>query len=83
MPKLDVEAVDLKALSDAIRRAMEATPLAGPVVGRSQARDVIVAHLGCSILEAEELADTLIARGWAHLERDDDGREVWRLVRGD
>lgn len=79
MGKLDIEAVDLKELCDTVRDAMDASPLAGEVVGRSQVRDVIAAHLGCSILEAEELADTLVARGWARLELDDDGRPVWRL----
>lgn len=83
MTKLDVEAVDLKALSDAVRGAMEATPLEGPVTGRSQVRDVVAADLGCSLLEAEEVVDTMIARGWLRLERDEDGREVWRVERGD
>lgn len=82
MAKLDIDAIDLKTLSERVREAMEGTPLEGPVTGRSVVRDVVAAHLACSMLEAEEVVDTMIARGWARLETAEDGREVWRIERG-
>ncbi len=81
MAKLDVEAVDLEQLVDVVHGTTEA-PLSGAIVGRSLLRDIVAAHLECSMLEAEELVDTMVSRGFARLERDDEGREVWRLGRG-
>jgi hypothetical protein len=78
MAKLDIEAVDLEDLVDVVRDTTEA-PLAGAIVGRSLLRDIVADHLECSMLEAEELVDTMVSRGIARLERDDEGREVWRL----
>ena len=78
MAKLDVEAVDLGVLVDVVHESTEA-PLAGALVGRSQLRDIVADHLECSMLEAEELVDTMVSRGFARLERDDEGREVWHL----
>jgi hypothetical protein len=80
MAKLDIEAVDLGKLVDVVRRTTEA-PLSGAIVGRSLLRDIVAEHLECSMLEAEELVDTMVSRGIARLERDAEGREVWRLGR--
>ena len=80
MGTLDVEQVDLAVLLAAIRTRVE-SPLAGSVVGRTHMRDVVADHLGCSALEAERLVDTMVSRGFVHLERDVDGRETWRLSR--
>jgi hypothetical protein len=81
MAKLDVEAVDLGKLVDVVRGTTEEAPLVGAIVGRSLLRDIVAEYLECSMLEAEELVDTMVARGFARLERDDEGREVWRLGR--
>jgi hypothetical protein len=78
--RLDVEQVDLAELL-AILRHRE-NDLEESLAGRSLMRDIVAAHLGCSMLEAENLVDTLIARGFAHLERDSEGRERWRLSMG-
>lgn len=80
MAKLDVEQIDLADLMMILRD--RETELGGDLAGRSNMRDLLVAHLSCSMLEAEELVDTLIARGFAHLERDDEGREGWRIAMG-
>src|SRR5262249_34462866 len=64
MAKLDVEAVDLDLLVDVVREVTEA-PLTGAIVGRSRLRDIVADHLECSMLEAEELVDTMVARGFA------------------
>ncbi len=80
MAKLDVEQIDLAELLEVLRG--RETELEGALDGRSQMRDIVAEHLGCSMLEAEDLVDTLVARGFAHLERDEEGREGWRLASG-
>jgi hypothetical protein len=75
---LDVEQVDLAELTEVLR---EREPeLGGSLDGRSRMRDIVAAHLDCSMLEAETVVDTLIAQGFAHLEQDPEGREGWRLA---
>ena len=81
MSKLNVEAVDLGQLVDVVRSRAEDGPLTDAIVGRSILRDIVAEHLQCSMLEAEELVDTMIGRGFARLERDDAGRDVWRVGR--
>lgn len=60
---IDVETIDLAKLS---RRLLEAvgSPVLGYVVGRTVMRDAVAELLGCSLLEAENLVETLISRGW-------------------
>jgi hypothetical protein len=77
MPKLDVEEVDLAELLHVLRARKQ--ELGGVLDGRSRMRDLVAGHLGCSLLEAEELVDTLIARGFAHVVHDPEGRDGWRL----
>jgi hypothetical protein len=74
---LDVEQVDLAELRDVL--CPHEAELSGSDFGRSRMRDIVVGHLGCSMLEAENLVETLIARGFAQLQRDPEGREGWRL----
>jgi hypothetical protein len=73
----DVEQVDLAELVHVLRG--HKAELVGSLSGRSHMRDIVAAHLGCSMLEAENLVDTLVAREYARLERDPEGREWWRL----
>jgi hypothetical protein len=81
MSTLNVENVDLGTLVELVKARVGSTVL-GAVVGRTQIRDVVAEHLGCSLLEAEQLVDTMVGRGLARLDREDDGREVWRLQAG-
>lgn len=81
MSTLDVESVDLAALVAAIRTRFD-LPLPDAMLGRTVMRDVVAEHLACSALEAEQLVDTLIARGFVRLDRDASGLEVWRLSSG-
>lgn len=59
---LDVEEIDLASLA---RRLLSAvgSPVEGYVVGRTVMRDAVASILGCSLLEAENLVETLISRG--------------------
>lgn len=77
MSTLHIERVDLATLVEVIRARGEAA-FVGAVVGRTNMRDDVAAHLGCSLLETEQLVDTMVARGLVRLERQPDGREVWR-----
>lgn len=79
--QLDVEEVDLAKLAEVVKQRCEGPlPLFGTITGRSIVRDIVASHLGCSLLEAEQLVDTMIARGYARLERDDEDRELWRIT---
>lgn len=78
MSTLDVERVDLANLIEMLRSRAEAA-FVGAVVGRTNMRDAVAEHLGCSVLEAEHLVDTMVARGLLRLEPLPDGREVWRV----
>lgn len=59
---IDVEEIDLASLA---RRLLSAvgSPVEGYVVGRTVMRDAVASILGCSLLEAENLVETLISRG--------------------
>jgi len=80
--QLDVEAIDLEQLAEVVRERSEGA-LVGPISGRSTMRDIVVMHLDCSLLEAEQLVDTMISRGYAELVREADGRQIWRIAKGD
>ncbi len=58
-------------LAERLRRHIpEHEPPVGYLRGRSYFRDVIVAELGCSALEAEELVDTLENNGYIRFQGD-------------
>ena len=67
---IDVESIDLANVS---RRLLDAvgSPVLGYVVGRTVMRDAVAELLTCSLLEAENLVETMISRGW--IVREDDG----------
>ncbi|MEY4550060.1 MAG: hypothetical protein RL685_6255, partial [Pseudomonadota bacterium] len=66
------EAVDLAALARVLAGACGET-VVGAVVGRTQLRDVVVQHLGCSQLEGEQMVDTMVARGFLAQEQLENG----------
>lgn len=59
---IDVEEIDLAKLARRLLGAV-GSPLEGYVVGRTVMRDAVADLLGCSLLEAENLVETLIVRG--------------------
>ena len=79
MTTLNVEAVDLGDLASSLGAAFGAH-VEGAVVGRTQLRDEVARVVGCSQLEAEQMVDTMIGRGFLRSERLADGRETWRIV---
>lgn len=77
-----IEEIDLAALARFVRERVPTALRSGAIMGRTAIRDAIAAHLGSSELVAENLVDTMIARGFFTLigsERDSDP-ETW-LVR--
>ena len=77
-PRIDPESIDLAELTTQLSAAVQ-RPLEGSVEGRTQLRDAALRLLGCSQLEAEQLIDTMVSRGFLRPERRDDGLTVWRL----
>ena len=80
MASLDVEEVDLATLVDLIR-ARVGDQVDGAVLGRTRMRDAAQDALGCSLLEAERIVDTIVLRGLVRLERDPLGHATWKLNR--
>jgi hypothetical protein len=76
--RFDPEEIDLEALVQGLRKTFGAV-IEGDVVGRTVLRDQLVRRLDCSELEAEQLVDTLIARGFVEPRKDPEGLGGWRL----
>jgi hypothetical protein len=65
-----LEDIDLAELTAQLRDRLRATPLIGYLDGRTVMRDAVAEQLDCSELEAEQIVDTMVARGFAHFEGD-------------
>ena len=81
---LTVEEIDLAALAAAVRARLGSPLEASYLRGRTSIRDAIVAHLACSVYQAEELVDTLELQGYVrfpHLPDDThpSGRRYWHI----
>ena len=74
----DPEAVDLQELVRALR-ANYGDQIEGDIVGRTVLRDAVVRRLRCSELQAEQLVDTLIARGFVERTCEPASPPGWRL----
>lgn len=64
MGKLIVENVDLAELTESLRNRFSGAPPVGYLSGRTVLRDAVASQLECSELEAEDIVDTLVARGF-------------------
>lgn len=69
-----LEDIDLRALSAELREMFQHDPPEGYLRGKTVFRDAVVAKLGCSALEAEELVDTMESRGFLHFDGRPDER---------
>lgn len=78
MSRLHIESIDLAAVARDLRAAHGAF-VRGDVVGKTALRDTIVQTLACSALEAEQLVDTMIGRGFVVPDRRDDGSSGWSI----
>ena len=77
--ELDPESIDLANLSARLRTSCGPT-FTGAVVGRTVIRDEVATMLQCSLLEAEQLVDTLITRGFVRKETSADGQVQWVIA---
>ena len=79
------EDIDLAELVAALQRTFAGRPPTGYLLGRTAFRDALVSHLGCSLLQAEELVDTLVSQGYltypGELTERVDDLEPWQIVR--
>ncbi len=76
-----VEDVDLCSLAMLLERSFGAELDEGYLDGRTTLRDAVASALGCSSLEAEELVDTLEARGYVRFPRLPDDTHSRRAQR--
>jgi hypothetical protein len=80
MNPLDPESVDLADLARQLARVVPPDARSGSLRGRTIFRDATVTLLHCSELEAEQLVDTLVARGFLALDRDErDEPATWTV----
>jgi myo-inositol catabolism protein IolC len=78
MSSIDLENIDLAEVSAHLRAACGPV-VEGAVVGRTVLRDAVVAHLGCSELEGEEMVDTMIGRGFLVWREEPGGPAAWDI----
>lgn len=81
MTALDPETVDLAALARALEQRVPAAQREGAVVGRTALRDAVTVHLACSEAMAENIVDTMVARGFLAWD-DAPPPGHWRITRG-
>jgi hypothetical protein len=74
----DPESIDLAELTGELRDACGHT-IEDVVIGKTLLRDEVVDRFHCSLLEAEQLVDTLIARAFVRQTKQSDGRE-WLVI---
>ena len=74
MEHFDPESIDLAELVSELRQRCGHC-IEDVVVGRTFLRDEVARRHNCSMLEAEQLVDTLIARGFVRQGSLSDGRE--------
>jgi len=78
MTRLNPEEVDLAVVAIALHSACGPI-VEGSIVGRTLLRDEVAKHLECSQLEAEQIVDTMIGRGFVSESRKDDGMPIWTI----
>lgn len=79
MQRFDPEAVDLRVLAQKLASDLGSV-VTGAVVGRTRLRDAVVRDLACSLLEAEQVVDTMVGRGFLRMEEPASGLIWWRIV---
>jgi hypothetical protein len=79
------EDIDLSELAETLRRTFGEQPPIGYLPGRTAFRDAIVSHVGCSQLEAEQLVDTMVTRGFLRYQGNPtseiDEHDPWSITR--
>ena len=80
----DVAETDLARVAAELKRTFGDRPPLGYVVGKTMFRDAVMNELGCSALQAEQVVDTMISRGFLRYEgsvsRAIDDAQPWAVV---
>lgn len=79
---LDPEALDLLTLTRTLHGQVPRGLLpAAYLEGKTALRDLVVSHLRCSELEAEQIVDTLVSRGFVQFQSSPESEVggVWRF----
>ncbi|HVJ16018.1 MAG TPA: hypothetical protein VM686_11320 [Polyangiaceae bacterium] len=82
MNKLYPEDVDLADLAQSLQSELTGSAVAGYLEGRTALRDCVMDVLGSSELEAEEMIDTMVSRGFLRFSGDPSGSSpagAWRV----
>lgn len=66
-----IDDIDLAALARYVRDCVPSYLRGGSVPGRTAVRNAIADHLGCSEMLAEDVVETMIARGFLILVGDE------------
>lgn len=74
-----LEVHDLNDLASYLQTVFGSQPPVGAIVGRTQMRDAVAEHLGCSQLEAEELVDSMVAQSVLVFEGEPGEPGVWHI----
>lgn len=87
MNQVLVEEIDLRSLALSLRRMLGRYLTAGYLDGKTLLRDAVVAQLGCSDVQAEELVETLELNGFVRFPNLADDTHpvedaVWDLTGG-
>ena len=67
---ISLEDLDLAELTRSLRERLAGAPPVGYLIGRTAMRDAVTDELHCSELVAEEIVDTLVARGFVRYQGD-------------
>jgi hypothetical protein len=82
--EFEPEEVDLEDLVEKLDLVFGQVPPVGYLTGRTAIRDAVAAELGCSQLQAEEVVDTMVERGFLRYlgptANGVDELEPWRFV---
>ena len=82
MSKLYPEDVDLADLAQSLQAELDGGTVPGYLEGRTALRDYVMIALDSSELEAEELIDTMVSRGFLRFSGDPSGSSpagAWRV----
>ncbi len=79
MPNETIPQVDLAVIASQLQQVFGSQSIEGPIVGRTLMRDEVARLLGCSLLQAEELVDTMVGRGILVLDRSVGEAGAWHI----
>jgi hypothetical protein len=77
---VDAEDLDLSELAGVLRQSLDAGVAIGLVVGLTLLRDLLADHLGCSLLQAERIVETMVDHGFIVLKESPGRPAVWHMA---